>query len=225
MRRGPVQDRTVPLQRQQTLSTARRHSLSELFQLLYDFVPRWTNKTKKRGPSRRKEKDLQRQRLLTLFLSCLVFSRMLRVREASSIWYEGSLKIQIEKSKTFLLLIRPFPNLSFSPYSIQWRTSQFLRFPTPLAYSYYILLEIQKNVRVPNGKIGSMISFFDRPVRRSAWLYSYMFRLAGHYGYSGMASQRGGVLQQWINFSMGTQHQHSRVANQAKNHRPRKQGS
>ncbi|KAG6383914.1 hypothetical protein SASPL_155531 (mitochondrion) [Salvia splendens] len=37
MRRGPVQDRTVPLQRQQTLSTARRHSLSELFQLLYDF--------------------------------------------------------------------------------------------------------------------------------------------------------------------------------------------
>ncbi|KAI3668447.1 hypothetical protein L1987_88566 [Smallanthus sonchifolius] len=40
MRRGPVQDRTVPLQRQQTLSTARRHSLSELFQLLHDFVPR-----------------------------------------------------------------------------------------------------------------------------------------------------------------------------------------
>ncbi|KAI3668328.1 hypothetical protein L1987_88672 [Smallanthus sonchifolius] len=38
--RGPVQDRTVPLQRQQTLSTARRHSLSELFQLLHDFVPR-----------------------------------------------------------------------------------------------------------------------------------------------------------------------------------------
>ncbi|KAL3646564.1 cytochrome c oxidase subunit 2 [Castilleja foliolosa] len=43
-------------------------------------------------------------------------------------------------------------------------------------------------------RLGSMISFFDRPVRRSAWLYSYMFRLAGHYGYSGMASQRGGVL-------------------------------
>ena len=40
MRRGPVQDRTVPLQRQQTLSTARRHSLSELFQLLHSFVPR-----------------------------------------------------------------------------------------------------------------------------------------------------------------------------------------
>ncbi|KAD5317775.1 hypothetical protein E3N88_17721 [Mikania micrantha] len=40
MRRGPVQDRTVPLQRQQTLSTARRHSPSELFQLLHDFVPR-----------------------------------------------------------------------------------------------------------------------------------------------------------------------------------------
>ncbi|KAL9154462.1 hypothetical protein ABFS82_10G115900 [Erythranthe guttata] len=39
-----------------------------------------------------------------------------------------------------------------------------------------------------------MIYFFDRPVRRPAWLYSYMFRLAGHYGYSGMASQRGGVL-------------------------------
>nr|GEW93705.1 copia protein [Tanacetum cinerariifolium] len=39
MRRGPVQDRTVPLQRQQMLLTARRHSLSELFQLLHDFVP------------------------------------------------------------------------------------------------------------------------------------------------------------------------------------------
>jgi hypothetical protein len=39
MQRGPVQDRTVPLQRQQTLSTARRHSLSELFQLLHDFAP------------------------------------------------------------------------------------------------------------------------------------------------------------------------------------------
>ncbi|KAL0302507.1 UNVERIFIED_CONTAM: Cytochrome c oxidase subunit [Sesamum calycinum] len=38
MRRGPVQDRTVPLQRQQTLSTARRHSLSELFQLLYVMI-------------------------------------------------------------------------------------------------------------------------------------------------------------------------------------------
>lgn len=33
---------------------------------------------------------------------------------------------------------------------------------------------------------------FDRPVRRSAWLYSYMFRLAGHYGSSGMAGQKKG---------------------------------
>ncbi len=63
MRRGPVQDRTVPLQRQQTLSTARRHSISELFQLLHDFVREQTKQ--KKGP---KEKDLQRQRLLTPFL-------------------------------------------------------------------------------------------------------------------------------------------------------------
>ena len=46
----------------------------------------------KRGPSPRKEKDLQRQRLLTLFL--FVPSRLLRVREAWNHQYEGSLKIE-----------------------------------------------------------------------------------------------------------------------------------
>lgn len=73
MRRGPVQDRTVPLLRQQTLSTARRHSLSELFQLLLRAVV----KKKKRavsaegeGPATAETTDL------------LVPSRLLRVREA-----------------------------------------------------------------------------------------------------------------------------------------------
>jgi hypothetical protein len=46
----------------------------------------------KRGPSPRKEKDLQRQRLLTLFL--FVPSRLLRVREAWNHQYEGSLQIE-----------------------------------------------------------------------------------------------------------------------------------
>lgn len=168
MRRGPVQDRTVPLQRQQTLSTARRHSLSELFQLLHDFVPRWTNKTKK------KEGRLS-GRIRTCNgrdywpPSLLVSNRLLRVREAWNPKYEGSLKIEIEKGgqgfrkgllslpgqdrwvwalsskghnqlffmyvhlcfrvgPPFLLLIRPFPNLSFPPHSMI-RTYQFLRFP------------------------------------------------------------------------------------------------
>ena len=83
MRRGPVQDRTVPLQRQQTLSTARRHSLSELFQLLHDFVP--TNKTKKKravsaegeGPATAETTD-----------PLLVPSRLLRVWEAWNPQYD-----------------------------------------------------------------------------------------------------------------------------------------
>ena len=49
---GPVQDLTVILQRRQTLSTARRHSLSELFQLLHSFVCATVNE-EERGPSQR----------------------------------------------------------------------------------------------------------------------------------------------------------------------------
>lgn len=37
----------------------------------------------------------------------------------------------------FLLLIRPFPNLSFPPHSIQWRT--FLAIPSPLSLFYLLL--------------------------------------------------------------------------------------
>lgn len=48
--------------------------------------------TKKRGPSRRKEKDLQRQRLLTLFLFLAVCYESGKPPQ-----YEGSLKIKIEK--------------------------------------------------------------------------------------------------------------------------------
>lgn len=74
MRRGPVQDRTVPLQRQQTLSTARRHSLSELFQFLHDFVR--TNK--KRAVSAEGEGPATAETTDPL----LVPSLLLRVREA-----------------------------------------------------------------------------------------------------------------------------------------------
>lgn len=92
MRRGPVQDRTVILKRQQTLSTARRHSLSELFQLLHSFVRAAVNEqNKKRGPSQRKEKALLSPETT---YPLLVPSRLLRVREAWNHQYEGSLKIE-----------------------------------------------------------------------------------------------------------------------------------
>ncbi|KAL7139004.1 hypothetical protein ABFS83_09G021200 [Erythranthe nasuta] len=70
-----------------------------------------------------------------------------------------------------------------------------LAIPNSLSlFLLYIIINSKKGLGFQTANIGSMISFFDRPVRRPAWLYSYMFRLAGHYGYSGMASQRGGVL-------------------------------
>lgn len=68
MRRGPVQDRTVPLQRQQTLSTARRHSLSELFQLLSAFVQQTKQKTE--GLFLRAEGEGPATAGGRLFLSC-----------------------------------------------------------------------------------------------------------------------------------------------------------
>jgi len=65
-----------------------------------------------------------------------------------------------------------------------------MRFPAPLAY-YFIYIYYFK--RVPNlslNRLNDLFLRFDRPVWRSAWLYSYMFRLAGHYGSSGMAGQK-----------------------------------
>ena len=57
MRRGPVQDRTLPLQREQTLSTARRHSLSESLYYSFFMISCRGEQTKE---FQRKEKDLQR---------------------------------------------------------------------------------------------------------------------------------------------------------------------
>ena len=94
MRRGPVQDRTVILKRQQTLSTARRHSLSELFQLFHFCVPsidyRERTKQKKRAVSAEGEGPATAETTYPL----LVPSRLLRVREAWNHQYEGSLKIE-----------------------------------------------------------------------------------------------------------------------------------
>ncbi|KAK4421114.1 Cytochrome c oxidase subunit [Sesamum alatum] len=95
MRRGPVQDRTVPLQRQQTLSTARRHSLSELFQLLYVMIScrGEQRKQKKRAVSAEGEGPATAETtdpLLVLFLAVCYES-------GKPPQYEGSLKRKIEK--------------------------------------------------------------------------------------------------------------------------------
>lgn len=68
---------------------------------------------------------------------------------------------------------------------------EILAIPSPLSLLFYIY--IYYLLRVPNlrlNRLNDLFLRFDRPVRRSAWLYSYMFRLAGHYGSSGMAGQK-----------------------------------
>lgn len=93
MRRGPVQDRTIPLQKKNNRSSQRLGASP--FQSYFSFFMiscrGEQRKPKKRRPSPRKEKDQQRQRLLTLFLFP---SRLLRVWEAWNPQYEGSLKIE-----------------------------------------------------------------------------------------------------------------------------------
>lgn len=94
MRRGPVQDRTLPLQRQQTLSRARRHSLSDLFQLLHDFAPKKGEQRKQKRKKRAVSAEGEEPATAETTDPILVPSRLLRVGEAPSIQYEGSLKIE-----------------------------------------------------------------------------------------------------------------------------------
>ena len=62
IQRGPLKHRTALLQRQEAFSTARCHSPFESFQLLQDYMPRWTKNKKGRLSGMKK--------LLTLFLFC-----------------------------------------------------------------------------------------------------------------------------------------------------------
>ena len=80
MRRGPVQDRTVPLQRQQTLSTARRHSLLFLSYSSFFMISCHGEQTKqkKRAVSAEGEGPATAETTDPL----LALSRLLRVREA-----------------------------------------------------------------------------------------------------------------------------------------------
>lgn len=123
---------------------------------------------KKRGPSRRKEKDLQRQRLLILFLLLAVcyesgkpgilnpskWRRAGRASERASplfpVKIDRKAPYQVKAITSLFLYVRtplfqsgaalPPANPAISePHPIQWRTSQFLRFPAPLAYYYSIL--------------------------------------------------------------------------------------
>lgn len=120
---------------------------------------------KKRGPSRRKEKDLQRQRLLILFLLLAVCyesgkpgilnpSKLRRAGRASErasplfpVKIDRKEPYQVKAITSLFLYVRtplfqsgaalPPANPAISePHPIQWRTSQFLRFP---AYYYSIL--------------------------------------------------------------------------------------